>query len=87
MIPDRLAPAEWLAQPQVQTIFAVLDGASGRTRAVGGIVRDTLMGRLGPQSDIDMATELLPVEVMQRQGGRNRGLPNRNRAWHGHPPV
>lgn len=66
MIPDRLAPAEWLAQPQVQTIFSVLDGASGRTRAVGGIVRDTLMGRLGPQSDIDMATELLPVEVMQR---------------------
>lgn len=66
MIPDRLPEAEWLGRPDVQAIFAVLDGKEGRTRAVGGIVRDTLMGRLRPEADIDMATELLPVVVMQR---------------------
>jgi len=66
VIPDRLPPAEWLQRSDTQAIFAALDGASGKTRAVGGIVRDTLMGRLQPHSDIDMATELLPVVVMQR---------------------
>lgn len=66
MIPQRLDNPEWLARPPVQAIFAVLDGASGRTRAVGGIVRDTLMQCLRAEADIDMATELLPVEVMQR---------------------
>lgn len=66
MIPDRLPQAEWLARAETQTIFAALDGRDGRTRAVGGIVRDTLMDRLRPESDIDLATELLPVAVMQR---------------------
>lgn len=66
MIPKKLENADWLAKPEVQAIFALLDGAGGRTRAVGGIVRDTLMGRLRPEADIDMATELLPVAVMQR---------------------
>jgi poly(A) polymerase len=66
VIPDKLPHAEWLDRADVQTIFAVLDGASGKTRAVGGIVRDTLMGRLRADSDIDMATEFLPVAVMQR---------------------
>lgn len=66
MIPDRLPKAEWLARAETQAIFAALDGRDGRTRAVGGIVRDTLMDRLRPESDIDMATELLPVAVMQR---------------------
>ncbi|KKB07253.1 CCA tRNA nucleotidyltransferase [Devosia chinhatensis] len=66
MIPERLEKAEWLARPDVQAIFAALDGAEGRTRAVGGIVRDSLIGRLRNDSDIDMATELLPVTVMQK---------------------
>lgn len=66
MIPERLADAEWLERPAVQAIFAALDGAKGRTRAVGGIVRDALIGRLRQGTDIDMATELLPIEVMQR---------------------
>ena len=66
MIPDRVAGAEWLARQEVQAIFAALDGGAGRTRAVGGIVRDSLIGRVRETSDIDMATELLPVAVMQR---------------------
>ena len=64
MIPERIE-AEWLSRPEVQAIFAALDGAGGRTRAVGGVVRDSLIGR-PPSGDIDMATELLPVAVMQR---------------------
>ncbi len=66
MIADRLVGAEWLERPAVQAIFAALDGAQGRTRAVGGVVRDSLIGRLREHADIDMATELLPVAVMQR---------------------
>ncbi|MBJ6987505.1 CCA tRNA nucleotidyltransferase [Devosia sp. MC521] len=58
--------ADWLALPAVQTIFSILGGAEGKTRAVGGIVRDSLLGSLRPNTDIDMATELLPVSVMQR---------------------
>jgi poly(A) polymerase len=61
-----LASAEWLLRPQTQTIFAALDGAQGRTRAVGGVVRDTLLGRQRPNPDIDLATELLPEAVMAR---------------------
>ncbi len=66
MIQDRLENAEWLERADTQAIFAVLDGAEGRTRAVGGVVRDSLLNRLRGDTDIDMATELLPVTVMQR---------------------
>jgi len=66
VIPDRLEGAEWLERPQVRAIFAALDGAEGKTRAVGGVVRDSLIGRMREHADIDMATELLPVAVMQR---------------------
>lgn len=61
---DRLRGAAWLADAQV--FFARLDGAQKRTRAVGGIVRDTVLGRAVPHIDIDMATELLPETVMER---------------------
>lgn len=66
MIPERLEHADWLNQPALQKIFAVLDGAEGRTRAVGGVVRDSLIGRMRDHADIDLATELLPVTVMQK---------------------
>lgn len=66
MIPDQLVGAKWLDRAPVQAIFAALGGAEGRTRAVGGVVRDSLIGRMRDHADIDMATELLPVTVMQR---------------------
>jgi poly(A) polymerase len=66
MIPDRITDAEWLKRPAVKAILSVLDGAEGRTRVVGGAVRDSLIGRMREHADIDMATELLPVAVMQK---------------------
>lgn len=62
----RLLQADWLDRDTVQRLFAVLDGRNGRTRAVGGIVRDTVLDRLRDRTDIDLATELVPTEVMRR---------------------
>ena len=61
-----LANAEWLQRPDTQVIFAALDGSRRRTRAVGGVVRDTIMGRQRDNPDIDLATELVPEEVIAR---------------------
>ncbi|WMT86038.1 CCA tRNA nucleotidyltransferase [Pelagibacterium sp. 26DY04] len=66
----RLAQADWL--DAARPVFDCLDGAMGRTRAVGGIVRDTLLGRPRGSTDIDMATELTPDEVLAR--GKAAGL-------------
>ncbi|WP_323014440.1 CCA tRNA nucleotidyltransferase [Devosia sp.] len=64
-MPEGLEGAPWLARPQMQAIFAALDGKLRRTRAVGGAVRDTLLGRPAG-NDVDLATELLPEAVMAR---------------------
>lgn len=61
-----LQQAEWLTRPETQAIFALLDGERQRTRAVGGVVRDTVLERPRDNPDIDLATELLPAEVIQR---------------------
>lgn len=61
-----LQSAEWLNRPETQAIFATLDGHKRRTRAVGGVVRDTILERLRDTTDIDLATELLPTEVIER---------------------
>ena len=63
---DRLRGAEWLMRPETQRLLAMLDGAQRRTRAVGGIVRDTLLGIEHLGNDVDMATELTPDEVAHR---------------------
>ncbi len=65
-IVGRLRRAEWLMRPETQRILALLDGATGRTRAVGGIVRDTLLDLPREAADIDLATELRPEEVTLR---------------------
>ena len=64
----RLKDAAWLRAPDTQRLFALLDGAGGKTRAVGGIVRDTLLGLERANAEIDFATEFEPNEVMRRAG-------------------
>ncbi len=58
----RLRIAPWLTDPRTQRIFALLPG----TRAVGGVVRDTILGRERDNAEIDFATELLPDDVIRR---------------------
>lgn len=65
----RLRDAPWLAKPETQTLFDLLDGKSGRTRAVGGVVRDTLIGGKASWAEVDLATELTPDEVVRRAAG------------------
>lgn len=60
----RLKAAAWLAD--AKPFFDCLGGDDGATRAVGGIVRDTLLGRAQTTTDIDLATVLRPQEVMER---------------------
>lgn len=63
---QRLRRAEWLMRPETQRILALLDGQYGRARAVGGAVRDSLLGLPLHLTDIDIATELTPDEVVRR---------------------
>lgn len=63
---DPLGSAEWLWRAETQAILMALDGGKRRTRAVGGAVRDAIMGRQRETADIDMATELLPEDVIER---------------------
>lgn len=68
-LPDRL-PESLLARPEVAATFALLDRDGDEARLVGGAVRNTLLGL--PPGDIDMATTVLPREVMRR--ARKAGL-------------
>ncbi|MCJ2129041.1 CCA tRNA nucleotidyltransferase [Methylobacterium sp. E-045] len=53
-----------LADPAVSHVLSVLKGDGEETRIVGGSVRDALLGQVG--ADIDLATTLLPQDVMRR---------------------
>ena len=64
MTPARLPDAVWQHTEGLKKLLAALDDAHGGPRYVGGAVRDTLLGL--PVSDIDIATALLPNEVMKR---------------------
>lgn len=60
--PPSVADAEWLRKPATQAVFAALEHAGFQGRAVGGVVRNTLMGL--PVTDIDIATPARPEEVI-----------------------
>lgn len=64
MIATRLPDAEWQHAYGLKRVLAVLDDAYGGPRYVGGAVRDTLLGL--QVSDVDIATALLPNEVLDR---------------------
>jgi poly(A) polymerase len=59
-----LSEAEWQRRPGLAAVLDALGARDGETRFVGGCVRDTLMGL--DVSDVDLATRLLPQEVIRR---------------------
>lgn len=59
---DRLRGADWLAEPELQQLFSLYRDAGFEIRAVGGAVRNTLLGR--PVADVDLATSATPEEGM-----------------------
>ncbi len=54
--------AEWLQRPETAKVFAALNAEGVETRAVGGAVRDALLGL--PVTEIDLATTAVPQKVM-----------------------
>ena len=61
--PPRLADADWLKRPQTQAVFRALAAGGYPARAVGGGVRNALLGV--PVHDVDIATPAPPEEVMR----------------------
>jgi len=59
-----LPAAPWRTRADLRELAEVLGAGTGETRLVGGAVRDTLLGE--PAADIDLATLLLPDEVIAR---------------------
>ncbi len=59
-----LADAAWLKSGAAARLLALLNGDGEEARAVGGAVRNALLGI--PVGEIDMATTALPEEVMRR---------------------
>ena len=60
--PPSLKDAPWLKRPELMRVFAALATAGVETRAVGGAVRDGLLGR--PVTDVDLATTARPDQMM-----------------------
>jgi tRNA nucleotidyltransferase/poly(A) polymerase len=61
-----LKTAKWLNEPRLQQVMAVLN-AAGEVRVAGGAVRNALMGIA--IADVDLATTLLPQDVIQLAKG------------------
>ena len=57
-----LAGAEWLKRRETSAVFGALQGDRIETRAVGGAVRNALLGL--PVTEIDLATTAEPERVM-----------------------
>lgn len=67
-----LGGADWLRGPELQTVLDVLERDGGAARIVGGAVRNALLGE--PITDIDIATPLLPSDVMLRANAAGLGV-------------
>jgi len=59
-----LAHAAWLNDGPLTRLLAILDRDGEEARAIGGAVRDALLGK--QPSEIDVATTALPPEVLRR---------------------
>ncbi len=65
--PKSLHGAGWLNRPETRAVFGALSGDGVETRAVGGAVRDALLGL--EVTDVDFATTAVPEKVMARARG------------------
>jgi poly(A) polymerase len=65
--PKSLHGAGWLNRPETRAVFGALSGDGAETRAVGGAVRDALLGL--EVTDVDFATTAVPEKVMARARG------------------
>jgi len=61
--PADLSDARWLKCASCQAVFDALENAGYPARAVGGAVRNSLMGL--EAADVDIATPALPQDVMR----------------------
>jgi poly(A) polymerase len=61
---ESLARAEWLKQGPLADLLTVLNRDGEEARAIGGAVRDSLLGK--DPAEIDVATTALPPEVIRR---------------------
>jgi len=60
----RRLDAAWLREAPLRDLLAALDRDGEEARVVGGAVRNALIGE--PHGDIDIATTVLPPEVIRR---------------------
>jgi len=60
----RLDAEKWRKRRGMTRLLRALAADEGQTRYVGGAVRDELLGL--PVSDVDLATRLLPEDVVER---------------------
>jgi poly(A) polymerase len=67
--PLSVAGADWFNRPSTRAVFRALNRRGQEARAVGGAVRNALMGRAA--GDVDFATTATPAEVeaMARSAG------------------
>ena len=61
--PVRTIAAPWLAAAATQAVFEALERGGFAARAVGGIVRNSLLGL--PATDIDIATDARPEDTLR----------------------
>ncbi|MCO6185432.1 CCA tRNA nucleotidyltransferase [Rhizobium sp. L1K21] len=59
-----VAQEDWFNEPRLKRVMDLLNGDGGEARVAGGAVRNALMGL--PISDVDIATTLLPQDVVAR---------------------
>lgn len=64
MIAVSIADQDWLAEPGLQALLAVLQQDGEEARIAGGAVRNALLGQ--PVADIDIATTVEPLETIRR---------------------
>jgi len=61
-LPPRLKDASWLQRPETQAVFAALASRGFAARAVGGAVRNALIGQ--SVTEVDIATPAQPEDVL-----------------------